>query len=117
MTPVTQNEYYNAHESVLFIAFELSEKTWQLGCTLGHGQPPRERTMAARDTQRLLNEVAQAKGCFGLGATAPVVSCYEAGREGFWWHRFLQAQGITNHVVASPSLEVNRASVGPRVMR
>jgi transposase len=37
-----------------------------------------------------------------------VVSCYEAGREGFWLHRFLQAQGITNSVVDSSSIEVNR---------
>ena len=37
-----------------------------------------------------------------------MVSCYEAGREGFWLHRFLQAQGITNQVVDSSSIEVNR---------
>ena len=91
MTTATQNEHDNAHEPVLFMAFGLSEKTWKLGFTLGHGQPPRERTIAARDTQRLLNEVAHAKARLGLGATAPVVSCYEAGREGFWLHRFLQA--------------------------
>jgi transposase len=42
----------------------------------------------------LLQEVAQAKRRFGLPETAPVVSCYEAGREGFWLHRFLEAQGI-----------------------
>jgi hypothetical protein len=27
MTTATQNEHYNAHEPVLFMAFELSEKT------------------------------------------------------------------------------------------
>jgi len=32
----------------------------------------------------------------------------EAGREGFWLHRFLLAQGMTNHVVDSSSIEVNR---------
>jgi transposase len=52
--------------------------------------------------------VAQAKRRFGLPETAPVVSCYEAGREGFWLHRFVQAHGITNHVVDSSSIEVNR---------
>jgi transposase len=57
---------------------------------------------------RVLQEVAQAKQRFGLPDTTPVVSCYEAGREGFWLHRFLQAQGITNHVVDSSSIEVNR---------
>jgi transposase len=39
---------------------------------------------------------------------APVVSCYEAGWEGFWLPRFLQAQGITTHVVDSSSIEGNR---------
>jgi transposase len=50
----------------------------------------------------------QAKRRFGLPETAPVLSCYEAGREGFWLHRFLEAQGITNHVVDSSSIEINR---------
>jgi transposase len=36
------------------------------------------------------------------------VSCYEAGREGFWLHRYVLAQGIENHVVDSSSIEVNR---------
>jgi transposase len=107
-TTASQNEHYNAPEPVLFLAFELSENTWKLGFTLGHGHPPRERTMAARDPQRLLNEGAHAKARLGLGASAPVGSCDEAGREGFWLHRFVQAQGITNHVGASSSIEVNR---------
>jgi len=49
MTTAPQNKHYNAHKPVLFMAFELSEKTWKLGCILGYGQPPRGRTMAARD--------------------------------------------------------------------
>ena len=44
----------------------------------------------------------------GLPETAPVVSCYEAGREGFWLHRFLQAHEITNYVVDSSAIEVSR---------
>src|SRR5215472_9492319 len=110
--PMTTTATHNGHdtttERVLFVAFELSEKTWKLGFTIGHGQKPRERTVAARHQARLLQEVAQAKKRFGLPETAPVVSCYEAGREGFWLHRFLQAQGITNSVVDSSSIEVNR---------
>jgi transposase len=108
MTTATHSEHYNANAAVLFMACELSEKTWKLGFTIGHGQTPRERTIAARDPKRLLEEVAHAKARFGLCQTAPVVSCYEAGREGFWLHRFLQAQGITNSVVDSSSIEVNR---------
>jgi len=108
MTTATHNGHDTTPERVLFVAFELSEKTWKLGFTTGHGQKPRERSIAACNQARLLQEVAQAKKRFGLSETAAVVSCYEAGREGFWLHRFLQAQGITNHVVDSSSIEVNR---------
>jgi transposase len=90
------------------MAFALRETTWKLGFTTGPGQKPRERAVAARDQERLLQEIAQAKRRFGLPESASVVSCYEAGREGFWLHRFLQAQGIINHVVDSSSIEVNR---------
>jgi len=111
MTTATRNEQYtamHATEPVLFLAFELSEKTWKLGFTTGHGQQPRERHIAARHQERLLQEVAQAKRRFGLPETAPVVRCSEAGREGFWLHRYLQAQGITNQVVDSSAIEVKR---------
>ena len=107
-TTVTHHEQRNTTEATLFVAFELREKTWKLGFTTGHGQKPRERTVAARQHEHVLHEIAQAKRRFGLPETAPVVSCYEAGREGFWLHRFLQAQGITNHVVDSSAIEVNR---------
>ncbi len=107
-TTVTHHEQRNTTEATLFVAFELREKTWKLGFTTGHGQKPRERTVAARQHEHVLHEIAQAKRRFGLPDTAPVVSCYEAGREGFWLHRFLQAQGITNHVVDSSAIEVNR---------
>ncbi len=107
-TTATHNGHDTTPERVLFVAFELSEKTWKLGFTTGHGQKPRERTVTARHHEHVLNEIAQAKRRLGLPETAPVVSGYEAGREGFWLHRFLQAQGITNHVVDSSAIEVNR---------
>ena len=98
----------NTTETILFVAFELREKTWQLGCTSGHGQKPRERSMPARDHDRVLDEIAQAQRRLGLPETASVVSWYAAGREGFWLHRFLRAQGLTNPVVDSSSSEVKR---------
>jgi transposase len=109
-TTATHNANGNTTEATLFVAFELSEKTWKLGFTTGHGQKPRERSVPARDRERVLDEIAQAKRRLGLPETAPVVSCYEAGRDGFWLHRFLQVHGITNHVVDSSAIEVNRRS-------
>src|SRR5438552_17998385 len=107
-TPATGNVPESTTAGTLFVAFELSEKTWKLGFTTGHGQKPRERTMTARQREHILDATAQAKRRLGLPETAPVVSCYEAGREGFWLHRCLQGHGITNHVVDSSSIEVNR---------
>jgi hypothetical protein len=104
----THNDQSPTTAATLFVAFELSEKTWKLGFTTGHGQKPRERTITAQQQERILDEIAQAKRRLGLPDTAPVVSCYEAGREGFWLHRCLQGHGITNHVVDSSSIEVNR---------
>jgi transposase len=107
-TTVPHNANSNIADVPLFVAFELSEKTWKLGFTTGHGHKPRERSIPARDQERVLNEIAQAKRRFGLPETAPVVSCYEAGREGFWLHRFLLAHSLTNHVVDSSAIEVSR---------
>jgi transposase len=45
---------------------------------------------------------------FGLSKEAVVLSCYEAGRDGFWLHRYLEAGGVNHLVVDSASIEVNR---------
>jgi transposase len=107
-TAAARNEQEHTPEATLFVAFELSEKTWKLGFTTGHGQKPRERTVTARHHEHVRNEIAEAKRRFGLPETASVVSGYEAGREGCWLHRFLLAHSLTNHVVDSSALEVSR---------
>ena len=93
---------------VLHLAFELGLAKWKLGFTTGLGQRPRERTIAARDLPAVVRETARAKQRFGVAADTLVVSCYEAGRDGFWLHRWLGTQGVTSHVVDSASIEVNR---------
>jgi transposase len=56
----------------------------------------------------VLREIDAAKKRFRLSAASTVVSCYEAGRDGFWLHRFLEAEGIENRLVDSSSIEVKR---------
>ena len=96
--------------ATLYLAFELGNGSWRLGFTTGPGQKPRQRTVPARDGAGVLREIERAKSRFDLPPEARVVSCYEAGREGFWLHRFLLAQGIENRIVDSSSIEVNRMS-------
>jgi transposase len=92
----------------LYMAMELSNAEWKLGFTVGLGQAPRLRNLAAREMAGLKEEIRLSKVRFGLPESAPVISCYEAGRDGFWLHRCLTAQGVTNLVVDSASIEVNR---------
>jgi len=93
---------------VLYLALELSWTSWKLAFTVGAGQKPRLRSIAARDTDTLMLEIRGAKRRFGLPEETPVISCYEAGRDGFWLHRYLRHQGVENLVVDAASIEVNR---------
>ena len=93
---------------VLYLALELGAGTWKLAFTIGLGQKPRLKTITARSTISLHFEIKAAKKRFGLPENAPVLSCYEAGRDGFWLHRYLLSEGVQNQVVDSSSIEVNR---------
>ena len=95
-------------QGALFIAFELSWGQWKLAFGTGPASNPRLRSLGARHTEALVQEIAKAKKRLQLPDNAPVHSCYEAGRDGFWLHRFLESQGIHNEVVDSSSIEVNR---------
>lgn len=93
----------------LFVAFELGEKNWKL--SIGDGvRAPSRCTVAAGDTASVLTAIVKARAHCHLPLGTLVLSCYEAGRDGFWLHRWLSAQGIVNLVVDSASIEVNRRS-------
>jgi len=66
--------------------------------------------LAAGDLRGVEQEIERARQRWGVPEGARVVSCYEAGRDGFWLHRFLLSRGIENLVVDSSSIEVNRRS-------
>ena len=94
--------------TALYVALELSKDTWKLGITTSRTQRARIRDVRARDQAGFLSEVARAKQRWGLRPDAPVFTCYEAGRDGFWIHRFLEGQGFRNVVVDPASIEVSR---------
>jgi transposase len=77
----------------LYLAFELGDGKWRLGFSIGLGQKLRQRKIEGRDLIALNQETRAAKERFQLPETAPVRSCYEAGREGFWLHRYLVTRG------------------------
>lgn len=92
----------------LGMSLEPDASEWKMAFSPGLGQQPRHRTVQAGDLEALQGEIAAAKRRFDLPADARVVSCYEAGRDGFWIDRALKELGVENRVVDSASIEVNR---------
>jgi transposase len=90
----------------LLVAMELSNSKWLLA--FHNGDKIRRKSIDARDRKRFLKELALAKDKLGLSPDAPVNSCYEAGCDGFWIHRWLESEGIRNLVLDPASIEVPR---------
>jgi len=94
--------------AVLYVALELAKKEWLL--TMSSGPEAKRVRVRIRPGERaaMATALTHAKKRLGLPAEAPVRSCYEAGREGFWPARWLASVGVTNVVVDSSSIEVPR---------
>jgi transposase len=91
----------------LYLALELSNAKWEL--TFGDGSTRRRKVeVKAGERNALSVELRKAKKHFGMTEGGKVVSCYEAGRDGFWIHRYLLSEGVENRVIDSSSIEVPR---------
>jgi transposase len=100
-TIVTQPE-------VLYMSLELSASQWKLAFTTSLCQKPRIRNVPAGQLKLLQAEIAAAKVRFKLDPSVPVISSYEAGRDGFWLHRCLVTMDVESHIVDPASIQVNR---------
>jgi transposase len=103
-TPTTE------HSGTIFVALELSQKVWLVTIH----SPDRDRISRHRitggDHRGLLAliERVRERAARVLGTWPAVVSCYEAGYDGFWLHRLLSAAGMTNHVFDPASIAVEQ---------
>jgi transposase len=68
------------------------------------------RTLSGSDWKGLLQSIEEVRARVGreMGRAVEVVSCYEAGYDGFWLHRQLEAHGARNYVIDPASLKVDR---------
>jgi len=101
-----QAQATTARTEVIYVAIEMSNSQWRLAFT--GGDKIRQVTITAGATAAFLEHLKTAKIKLHVNADAPVYSCYEAGRDGFWFHHFLTAHGITNLVVDAGSMRVQR---------
>jgi transposase len=91
---------------LVYMALELSKSKWKVG--FEYGRKRRTKNVDGGDVAALAQELEREKEHFGVPASARVVSCYEAGRDGFWLHRCLTNWGVENVVVDPASIEVSR---------
>src|SRR5437762_2544495 len=94
----------------IFVAIELSQRSWLVTMHCPDRDKISHHRLEGGDHAGLLALVDRMgeRATRALGVTPAVVSCYEAGYDGFWLHRLLMAAGITNHVFDPASIAVDQ---------
>jgi len=92
------------------VAIELSKKSWVVAVNTPLSDKISLYKLKPNDWKELLEliERIQKRVAQELKKPVEVISCYEAGYDGFWLHRLLEAQGVRNHVIDPASLQVDR---------
>jgi transposase len=103
-TPAADSEYAMVH-----VSFELSKAKWKIGVILPASKRLSRYTIPGGDVKALAARLAdwRAKAARG-GKPVRIESCYEAGYDGHWLHRWLTNQGVINYVIEPASIQVNR---------
>jgi transposase len=96
----------------VFVSLELSRGSWLItSLSPGSGEKiSRHTVLAATGLGGLLARLRdlQAKAGARLGRPCGIVLIMEAGLDGFWVHRALEAEGVESHVVDAASVAVSR---------
>ena len=92
------------------LAIELSKKSWIVAVNTPLSDKISRHTVEACDWKELLELIARIRTRViqALNRPVEVVSCYEAGYDGFWLHRLLDAHGVRNFVIDPASVQVDR---------
>jgi transposase len=101
-----------AERATMFVALELSKSSWLVALHSPIADKVSLQRFVGGDVAGLLALIArkQTQAAARLGRTVRVLSCYEAGYDGFWLHRLLCARGIDNRILDAASILVDRRS-------
>ena len=95
--------------ATVYVAFELSKAKWMLGVVLPGAKKLSRYTITGGDVAALAARLAEWRRKAALGGKpVRIMSCYEAGFDGHWLHRWLTDQGVINHEIDPSSIEVSR---------
>src|SRR5258707_1937111 len=112
-TRMTNSEHVGRTGAVdyapVYVAFELSKAKWMLGVVLPGAKKLSRYTITGGDVAALAARLAEWRRKAALGGKpVRMLSCYEAGFDGHWLHRWLTDQGVINHEIDPSSIEVSR---------
>jgi transposase len=98
------------HSGTIFVAIELSRRCWLVTMHSPDKNRFSRHKLDGGDDVGLLGliERIRVRAAPALGSLPRVVSCYEAGYDGFWLHRRLEAAGIMNFVFDPASITVEQ---------
>ena len=99
-------------DATLFAALELSLSRWVVVASAPGESKVSRHTLPACDGPALLAllEELRRRAERRSSRAVTVVTIQEAGRDGFWLHRLLEAHGVRSHVVDPASIAVSRRS-------
>ena len=102
----------NVCHQIIYLAIELSSSSWVIAYRVPRNDKAKLHRLEAGDGAGLLAFIAGLRHRLDPpdDASTLVVSCFEAGRDGFWLHRLLTAHGVINHVVEPTSILVTRGA-------
>ena len=104
--------------ATVYVAFELSKAKWRLGVILPGSQKLSRFTIEGGDLAALSGHLAKWRAKAGAtGKPVQIISCYEAGYDGHWLHRWLTDQGVINYEMDPASIQVNRRARRPKTDR
>ena len=97
------------HDSTLVVVIEMSKSSWLVaGMIPGVDRQPVKKLEPDPDALQRLLERWRAEATKAGRKIQRITLGYEAGRDGFWLARWLQARGIEVHVFHSTSVAVSR---------
>ena len=106
----TEQTASDSPDLTLYASLELSRATWLLTCLLPERDRMSKYSTPGGDGGALLGllERMRARAQQLTGRPVKIVVIQEAGLDGFWVHRLLEANGIESHVVDPASIAVPR---------
>jgi transposase len=109
--PQPQQAAIRTDLGAIFVSLELSRSVWLItSLSPGAGEKMSKHSVRAGDVAGLLARLAdlRQKARARTGQIFPIITVQEAGLDGFWIHRVLEAEGVESYVVDPASIATSR---------